>query len=240
MRNFLQSQISEETFNACWETTAPPFQGFLDATAARLSEKANEEEIAQFSAAIQPDGRNRVRIDGEFKTRTGNTQSYYIEIVRLPSSNSYRSKASFRDTLPEIEPKSVDQFIAALDAIVEEKTMILSGQAFQAVLGVDSKAKELPRAFPAIFRLFERFPDEYFDSPETLMSLMVEVGGYEEELIKSLQRVPSLPGVALVSHLLQSAPSAGERQQWISLLQDVSESSPAHASVKKMAREFTP
>lgn len=226
-------------FNACWEITPPSFQAFLDVATERLSVHALEIEVTQFSAAIRPWGRNRVRVDGEFRTREERPQTYYIEVVWLPSSNSYRGQASVHNTPPEIEPKSVDQFIAALDAIIDEKTMILAGQAFQAVNGVDLKAKDLSRAYPGIFSLFERFPDETFDSPETLISLMVEVGGYEEELIKSLQRVPNLPGVTLVSHLLQSAPATGERQRWISLLREVADSSSAHESVKKLAREFT-
>lgn len=238
MRELLQSHISEEVFNACWETTPPSFHGFLDAAAERLSVHACEGDAVGFRAAIRPWGRNRIRVDGEFRTRDGNSRTYYIEVVWLPASNSYRGQARVYNTPPEIEPKSVDQFIAALDSIIEEETMILAGQAFQAASGVDLKAKDLSCAYPAIFRLFERFQDEYFDSPEALMSLLVDGGGYEKELIKSLQRAPSLPGVTLVSYLMQAATSANERQRWLSILREVGDSTSAPTSVKELAFEL--
>ena len=236
MRHFLKSQVSEAAFAECLPADPPPYQEFLDAACERLSTKVST-RIDHLSGSIRPWGRNRVRIDGALKTTEG-VKIYYVELVWLPSSNSYRGNASVWDTPPEPEPKSIDQFIAALNGIVNEDEIIFSAQAYNAAEGVDENSEDLPRAFPAMFSLFERFLDEDFGNPGILVHMMEARGGYEDELVKSLQRKPSIPAVTLVNRLLNSSLPQADRERWMHVLSKVANSDTADEAAKDYAREF--
>jgi hypothetical protein len=236
MRELLKSQISEHAFAECWTGTTPPYDAFLDLAGERLSAQIVA-PVTQFTGAIRSWGDNRVRIDGDLRD-AGGDKTYYLELVWLPRSNSYRGNANVRDSIPPPEPKTVDQFIAALDAIQNDEEIIFEGQVYQAAAGVDEADPNLHQAFPAFFRLFERFPEEDFGAPGILVHLMEARDGYDGLLTESLKRIPSLPTVTMVNRILNSPLTADQRGEWLRILQAVSDSDSCVAAVRDYAEEF--
>jgi hypothetical protein len=236
MRELLQSQISERAFAECWTDTTPPYDAFLDAADERLSAQI-EAPVTQFTGAIRSWGHNRVRIDGDLRD-AGGDKTYYLELVWLPRFDSYRGNANVRDSIPLPEPKTVDQFIADLDAIENDDEIIFEGQVYQAAEGVDESDPNLQKAFPAIFRLFERFPEEDFGAPGILVHLMETRGGYDSLLTASLKRIPSIPAVTMVNRILNSPLTADQRGEWLQVLQAVAESDSCVPEVRDCADEF--
>lgn len=236
MRELLKSQIPERIFAECWTDTTPPYAAFLDAADERLSAQIDA-PVTQFTGAIRSWGGNRVRIDGDLRD-AGGDKTYYLELVWLPRSSSYRGNANVRDSIPRPESKTVDQFIAALDAIENDNEIIFEGQVYQAAEGVDEADPNLQQAFPAIFRLFERFPEEDFGAPGILVHLMEARGGYDSLLTASLQRLPSIPAVTMVNRILNSPLSTDQRGEWLQLLQAVADSDSCVAEVREYAEEF--
>jgi hypothetical protein len=92
MRDQLATQISEEMFAQCWGTDLPPYNAFLDAAAASLSVKAPP-GICHLSSAVRLNGQNRIRLDGAMTTAEGD-KAFFVELVWLPTSKSFRGKAS--------------------------------------------------------------------------------------------------------------------------------------------------
>jgi len=236
MRELLESQIPERVFADSWNGVPPPYQQFLAAASDRLAMQVSG-PVSRFAASIRSSGENRVRIDGELTVPEGD-KTYYVEMVWLPSSGTYRGTARAWDTPPEPRPKSVDQFIAALDAIVDEQELIFEGQAWEAAQGVDERATDLTGAFPAVFRLFERFPDEDFGCPGPLVHLMVARGGYKDLLLASITRAPSITVVTMVNRLLNSQLPRAERSLWIQALRNAAHSPTAIEDVKSCARDL--
>jgi hypothetical protein len=223
MKRLLQTEITERDFTECWSGDAPPHSEFLDAAAERLSSQVSG-DVSAFSAAIKPWGSNRVRIDGSLNAG-GCDKTYYIEVVWLPTSSSYRGVASVRDTLPTPEPKSIEQFIADLDAIVGEEEVILEGQIFQALEGIDEASEGLHRAYPAIFRLLERFPEEESGMHNHLIDILEQGGRYEGQLLESIRRVPSIPAVQAAYGLLRTASTEDMRSEWLKEIQRIASTS---------------
>jgi hypothetical protein len=117
--------------------------------------------------------------------------------------------------LPKPQDKTVDDFIAALDAIRDESQTIFVGQVFNAMEGLDENDAEISRAYPAIFRLFERFPEEDFGNPGHLVHLLVMRRGHESLLAESLRRTPSIPALELAYELAINSPTPSERASWL-------------------------
>jgi hypothetical protein len=219
VRELLESEISEAAFSECWGGEAPPYQGFLDAAAERLAASVSG-EVSEFSAEIKPWGDNRVRIDGEFK-EDGGSKAFYAQLVWLPSSGSFRGSVSIRVPLPPAAPKSIEQFISALDAIVDENEVILEGQIFLAVRGIDETSEEIPKASPAIIRLFERFPNDDSSMHWFLMDLLEKDSSHEALLLESVRRKPSVPALRAIQGVLYGATSEGDRSRWLNELKRV-------------------
>jgi len=230
----LRSQIRESAFLAIWEDTAPPYEVFLQEAADRLSKQVPQ-PVEEMSASIRSGGKNRGRIDGQLKTWSGE-KNFYVELVWMPTYQSFRGEASVRDKLPEPEEKSIDGFIAALDAITEENDIILAARAYYAADGVDLESSELRRAFPAFFALFERFPYEDFEGPELLLNLLAEHGGYEGMLIESLTRTPSVAAVNLVEKLFYRSDPPEDPDFWIAALENIVQSEDVIEEVRENAR----
>jgi len=231
--DLLQAQISEEDFNAVWVEVSPPYESFLQLVSERLPGTSQ-----QLTATARLHGRNRIRVDGELVT-TGKERRFYVELVWLPTFQIYRhGGAGISEKPPEIQPKTIAEFIRALDAIVNEDELILAAQAFNAGEGVDEDDPDLPCSFPAIFALFERFPDEYFESPEMLLPLLEDRGGYEEALVQSLTRKPSLAAVTLLGRLLCDSPPPEDTKRWLAMLTGISQSTKPPGIVCDLAREI--
>lgn len=219
IRHQLESLLREDDYARCWTDSPPPYPTFLDAAAAQFAQQGTA-EVDDLSASIRPWGRNRIRIDGKFRTSRG-PMTYFVELVWLPRANMFRGHVSVYETPPEPEPKSVDQFIAALNAIVAEHDLILYGQAHLAAEGVDEKAVDLPRAYPAVFALFERFPEEDFGAPGVLVHMLEARGGFDAALRASLLRRPSIPAVTLAQRRMHAMRLQGEKETWLELLKIV-------------------
>lgn len=222
MRQLLETQISEQAFKNCWNNEAPPYPDFLDAVAQRLSAMVSD-EIEELSTTIKAWGDNRVRIDGHLRDK-GIVKTFNVEVVWLSASGTYRGTASVRDTPPEPAPKSVDQFILELDAILNDEQIIFDGQVFNAMKGIDEESEAIRVAYPAIFRLFERFPDEGFGSPGHLVHLMEERGQYEHLLMESMRRSPSIPAIYMAYGMARSASTEEAQSHWWSELSRIARS----------------
>lgn len=236
MQKLLESQITSSAFSDCWDASSPPYELFVEELAQKLS-KDLEWSIQELSASIRSWGENRVRVDGDFTTDEG-SKTFYAEFVWLPSLGAYRGKAEIRDSIPEPSPKSIDQFIAAIDAIQDEGEVTFEGQVFQATEGVDESSEGLPVSYASVFALFERFPGEDFGNPGPLVHMLEARGGYENELAISLARKPSIPAVTLVNRILNGELPNVDRAHWISVLHDVATSDTAEADVKDLAQEL--
>jgi hypothetical protein len=236
MRSLLQSEITERDFTECWNGDAPPYHEFLDAAVERLSSQVSG-DVTTFSAAIKRWGSNRVRIDGSLK-ENGCDKTYYVEVVWLPASRSYRGSASVWNTPPIPDPKSIQQFIVDLDAIVDEEAVILEGQIFQALQGVDEASEDLAGAFPAILRLFERFPDVESGMHDHLIHILDQGARCEGLLLDSIRRAPSIPAVQAAYGLLQSATTEERRSEWLKEIQRISMTSEISQWVADAARRL--
>ncbi|HEY1123720.1 MAG TPA: hypothetical protein VGE67_19035 [Haloferula sp.] len=219
VRELLESEISEAAFGECWNGDVPPYQDFIDAAAERFSSGVSG-QVSELSAVIRSDGNNRVRIDGTFK-EDGCDREFYAHLVWLPSFGLYRGKISIWVPLPPAAPKSIEQFIADLDAIVDENELILEGHIFQALRGVDETAGEISKASPAIIRLFERFPNDDSSMHWYLMDLLEKDSSHEALLFESVRRKPNVPALRAIQGVLYGARSDGDRSRWLSELKRV-------------------
>ncbi|QDV81028.1 hypothetical protein [Botrimarina mediterranea] len=236
MQKLIESQITTSAFTDCWDANSPPYELFLTELAQKLS-KDLAGSIQELSASIRPWGENRVRVDGDFTTDEG-SKTFYAEFVWLSSLGAYRGKAEVRDKIPEPSPKSIDQFISAIDAIQDEDESTFEGQVFEATEGVDETSEDLPLSYASVFALFERFPGEDFGNPGPLVHMLEGRGGYENELANSLERKPSVPAVTLVNRILNGELPNVDRAHWMTALHDAATSDTAVAEVKDLAQEL--
>jgi len=178
-----------------------------------------------------------VRVDGDIIEGEG-SKTFYAELVWLPSLGSYRGIAQAWSPSPEPEPKSIDEFIASINAIADDETETFEGLILDAAEGIDGVSKDLPLAYSAVFSLFERFPQEDFGNPGVLVFLLEKRGEYKRELNRSLSRKPSIPAVTLVGRLLRGDLTGDERAAWIASLREVASSNAADIEVRELAREL--
>lgn len=235
MQNVIQSGIPESEFRKCWDD-APPYQEFIDAVAERIANQVTD-EISSFTARIKSSGTNRVRIDGSFKT-DGSDKDFYIEMVWMPSLKSYRGTASISDSEPEPPPKTVGQFIKELDRIVDEKDVIIEGQIFDALGGVDTESKGIKMAYAAMFRLFERFPEADTSMHGHLVQIFEEQGIDGKLLLDSINRAPSVTAIQLVHSLINFGISDQPQSRWLGTLYDVTKRSDVSEPVIEAANEI--
>jgi hypothetical protein len=234
LRNFLQAQISERAYIDSWSGTPPSYPAFLDYTSARLA-RSLPDLIQDLTASIRSDGNQRVRIDGSFSGES-QTLAFYTEVVWLPSSKTFRGNVNVTETQPEPPRKTVSQFIKELDCIRDEQEIIFVGQVLNAVEGLDENDADIPRSYPAIFRLFERLPEEDFGNPGFLIHLILSHRGHETLLAKSIRLVPSIPTLYLAYELAVNAQSQAKRTRWIKVVQRVASCDDVSAIVREYAQ----
>lgn len=231
LRNLLQAQISEKAFTDSWSGTAPSYTSFLDDAASRLARHVSG-SLADFSVLIRADGNQRVRMDGSFATES-QSLAFYAEMVWLPLSNTFRGNVSVSEAMPTPPKKTVGEFIEALDNIRDESEAIFVGQVFNAMEGLDENDAGIAKSYPAIFRLFERLPEEDFGNPGHLVHLILARRRHESLLAKSLRRVPSIPALELAYELATGLQTPSKRARWIKEIRRVA----ACADVSLMVRE---
>jgi hypothetical protein len=213
IRRLLLAQIPEESFLESWSGVPVAYQSFLDDAARRLA-KHLPDQIEDLKAGIRSDGLQRIRLDGSALSDS-QSLTFYAEIVWIPSSKTFRGNVSVRQTRPMPPEKTVDDFIATLDGIRDECETIFVGQVFNAMEGLDENDALISHAYPAIFRLFERFPEEDFGNPGHLVHLMLMRRGHESLLAESLRRAPSIPALELAYELAINSPTPSEQASWL-------------------------
>ena len=238
MRELIRRAVTQETFAACWEEIIPPYDEFLDAVDERVLAGLMP-PVTQLTADARADGANRMRVDGTLRDAAGD-KTFYLELVWLPRFGSFRGRATLNEAVPEPTPKTTEQFIAALDSIVDEEKIIFKGQVYDAFAGFNESAPDAVRAYAAIFRLFERFPQEDFGNPGSLVHFMESHGGYECLLENSILREPSIPAVVMVNRLLLGNPDLSDvtRIKWLNLLRDIITSNLSGKEVRALASEL--
>lgn len=239
VRDAMEREISEASFVALWDQhPLPPYEMFIDFVTDRITPQVSAEEVCHIQASIRSEGPGRARIDGCLGQRE-HTKEFYVEVVWLPKLERYRGQISVWEKSPEPKHKTIEQFTACLDAILHEDKITLEGQIFDAAEGVDTSDEGFAKSYDAIFRLFERFPEEMLGAPCILARMVVARGGHESELGRSLDRKPSVNALMMVDWLLSDASlSLEQRDRWMRRLQSVAESTEADEVVREEAREY--
>jgi hypothetical protein len=99
-------------------------------------------------------------------------------------------------------------------------------------------ASEPERAIPELFGVMERLPDADLGSPGPLVHTLEALKGYEDELIRSLHRSPSLLSVWMVNRILNTDLSSDVRQSYMALLDEAASRPDVPKAVREDARDF--
>jgi hypothetical protein len=92
------------------------------------------------------------------------------------------------------------------------------------------------RAVPEMFALMERLPDTDLGSPGALVHTLERWrGSYEEDLVLSVARCPSVLSVWMVNRILNSDLSPVARQRYLALLEHAAAHPKAPESVRGLA-----
>jgi hypothetical protein len=94
------------------------------------------------------------------------------------------------------------------------------------------------KAIPELFSVMERLPDADLGSPGPLVHTLERLHGYEEELVSSIHRRPSLLSVWMVNRILNTDLPDDARLSFIALLNEATTHPNAPESVREDARSF--
>lgn len=96
-----------------------------------------------------------------------------------------------------------------------------------------------PESFEDVFAFFERYPGVDLGSPGPLVHLLEQhVGRYENLLIASLKKKPSVTTVTMAHRILNAHRSSEERATFMELLALASENHAAPDVVRSEARHY--
>ncbi len=99
-------------------------------------------------------------------------------------------------------------------------------------------AADPEKAIPELFGVMERLPDADLGSPGPLVHTLERLHGYEDELVRSVRRQPSLLSVWMVNRILNTNLSEDARQSYIALLDEALAHPNAPETVREDARRF--
>jgi hypothetical protein len=105
---------------------------------------------------------------------------------------------------------SIEAVVAALESFVPSDDGDVY-HLYQILDGFDSMANR-ERAIPAMFSLFERYPEGDFGAPGPLVHALAAIPGYQPFLVASLARKPTRPTVSMVNAILNSPLRSLERE----------------------------
>jgi hypothetical protein len=109
-----------------------------------------------------------------------------------------------------------DTFIAGLSNVTPDDTLV--SQLYLLVESIKDE-KDISSVFPAVFHLFERFPDADFGTPGPLVHLLERhYPAYSEELKSSLKRFPTSHTLWMLNRILNSSLSSELRSEFLSLM----------------------
>jgi len=99
--------------------------------------------------------------------------------------------------------------------------------------------EDLDKCFTAVFRYFEKYPEEDFGAPGTLVHF-VETGypRYMEALCESLDRQPSTNTILMANRILNSGICASERNALMSALERISQRDDVGSALRNEAAHF--
>jgi len=93
-------------------------------------------------------------------------------------------------------------------------------------------------AIQELFSVMERMPDADLGSPGPLVHTLEKLKGYEQELILSVRRCPSLLSVWMVNRILNTDLSSDVRQSYMSLLREAATRSDLPKAIRNDAYHF--
>ena len=94
------------------------------------------------------------------------------------------------------------------------------------------------QAIPELFSVMERLPDAVLGSPGPLVHTLERLHGYQDELVRSVRRQPSLLSVWMVNRILNTNLSDDARRLYITLLNEATKHPSASETVRHDARGF--
>ena len=100
------------------------------------------------------------------------------------------------------------------------------------------KADAAEKAVPELFGLMERLPDVNLGSPGPLVHTLERLPGYENELILSVRRRPSLLSIWMVNRALNTDLPKDTRRSCLELLHKVANDTNVPLAVRRDARRF--
>ncbi|HZR58475.1 MAG TPA: hypothetical protein VFA74_16500 [Terriglobales bacterium] len=105
--------------------------------------------------------------------------------------------------------------------------------ALMAIPGGSSEA-----AIEELFSVMERMPDAELGSPGPLVHTLEKLKGYEQELIRSVRRCPTLLSVWMVNRILNTDLSSDVRQSYMLLLKEAATRSDLPKAIRDNAHHF--
>ena len=149
----LREAVTGEAFAGLWPDEVPPFDAFMEFLGGLLGRDLPA-DVANLRVELKRTDRWRIRVDGACDS-AGGPLLFYAEVVWLPTGRMYRGTGAVRKAPEEPPPKAIVEFIEAIEAISEDRDLIVSSQAYEASRGFHPQPGELRRAFPAIFQVLE-------------------------------------------------------------------------------------
>ena len=138
--------------------------------------------------------------------------------------------------------ESVEELTAELNAFEPSDDVTDNDEKLQIWVDRWDVAPDKEQALPAMFGLFERYPEAMVlgDHGEAgpIVHAIEGVTGYEQTLAESLERMPSYYGVWMVKRLLDSNPTQDVRDWWTALLRKIAQDENASPVVRGYAQEI--
>jgi hypothetical protein len=103
-----------------------------------------------------------------------------------------------------------------------------------ALMSVDNPEKFIPE----LFSVMERLPDSDLGSPGPLVHTLERLHGYENELVRSITRCPSVLSVWMVNRILNADLPDDVRRSYMVVLEKAATHRSALQSVREDARDF--
>ena len=132
--------------------------------------------------------------------------------------------------------QNVDDIIEKLKSFVPQNDDD-SADLYELMNGLE-ETENSSLAIPAMFELMEKYPNADLGSPGALVHSIESIGGFKQQLIESVERVPTYLNIWMVNRLLNSFISESERRQFNELLKSVSKNSKATEIAKESAKDF--
>jgi hypothetical protein len=110
-----------------------------------------------------------------------------------------------------LHARPLEQIIADFDAFTPTPDLNFAGRQLLWDLCHELLNTPTPeRAIPAILDVIERYPEVDFDVPGILVHTLEAIGGYENALLESVQRVPAYLSLVMIRRIIYGLEQAGK------------------------------